>query len=41
VTHGANEVLADETSQPDEYARIFELRDGRIVSRIEYHRNEY
>ena len=40
VRHSADEVLADGTARHAEYAHIFELRDGRIVRRIEFHGEE-
>ncbi len=41
VTHGANEVLADGRVQHNEYVHIFELGDGRVIRRIEYHLGDF
>jgi ketosteroid isomerase-like protein len=38
VTHGSEEVLANGVTQRNRYAQIFELRDGSVVRRIEFHR---
>jgi len=38
VTHGSEEVLASGKTERNRYAQILELRGGKVVRRIEYHR---